>query len=181
MSGKRKFEDAAKEIDAGLGGLFGTLSDAISEVAKRLDEGGAGAVQRDFSFNTSKGPVRAQAGVRLRMGGVDVGDEGGPDIARPVNPDRPATAAETAAPAARDLAYDLLDDGDAWHLTADLPGVTRDEVALSVEGTTLKVTTSGARVYAGEVDLEAEFSLDGVAVTMRNGVLTLQIPKGSPG
>lgn len=169
----KSFQDAASEIDAGLGGLFGALSDAIGEMAARLEAGSSGAVERDMTFDTEKGPVRAQAGVRLRMGGLDTGSS--TQTPRPVNPDRAKPA--PAKPAARALAYDLFEDEDIWILTADMPGVSRKDVKFEASGTVLNIRTTGARVYEGAADLEDRFDVDAIEATLRNGVLTLRIPK----
>lgn len=179
MSQKKKsFQDAAKEIDAGLGGLFGALSEAIGEMASRLEDGHSGAVERDLTFDTAKGPVRAQAGVRLRMGGLDVGGSDAASRPRPVNPNRTGAKPPAEPAKARVLAYDLFEDDDAWVLTADLPGVARKDVHLSADGPVLTIRTSGARIYEGQADLDVGFDLDAVQSTLRNGILTLRIPKG---
>ena len=62
---------AVDGIDAGLGDILGALGAALTEVIGRLDQDGAGEVRRDFEVETDRGPLRAQAGIRVRMGGVD--------------------------------------------------------------------------------------------------------------
>ncbi|MEM8539119.1 MAG: Hsp20/alpha crystallin family protein [Pseudomonadota bacterium] len=182
MSGKKKdFEDAKAQIEANLGGLFGALGDAIGEMVTRLEDGKSGAVERNLSFDTDKGPVRAQAGVRLRMGGLDVGTTGtdSQPAPKPINPQRKRTASAPAAqPQERPLAYDLLSDEDGWTLTADVPGVDADDLKLDQVESTLRITTGGARAYRADVALDGPFDLADVTTTLRNGILTLHIPKG---
>lgn len=168
---KKRFERAAEEINLNLGGLFGSLGDALNEMVSRLEDGKSGSVQRDHVFETPKGPVRAQTGIRVRMGGLDAG--AAPKPARPINPDR-KTPAQTAP---RDLAYDLLDDDDGWLLTADLPGVTLKEVVLDASPEGLTITTTGKRSYRAEVALTGGFALADIKINLRNGILELKIPK----
>lgn len=171
---KKSFQTAAKQIDEGLGGLFGALNEALGEMVARLEDGTSGAVERDLTFDTEKGPVRAQAGVRLRMGGMDVNTA--TSAPKPVNPGR--TKPKAPDPVPRTLSYDIFEDEDAWVLTADLPGVSRKDVQLTAEKTRLQIKTNGARQYAGSVDLETTFDVESITPTLRNGILTLRIPKG---
>lgn len=173
---KKAFEDAAKDIDAGLAGLFGALNDAIGDVMARLDDGTSGTVEHDHTFETPKGPVRAQAGIRLRMGGMEVNTAGAEP--KPVNPKRPR-AAPAPASSPRGLSYEIIADEDVWVLTADVPGVSRKDVQLSQDRTVLKISTTGQRRYATDADLEGEFAVEEVQTSLRNGILTLRIPRGA--
>ena len=172
---KKKLKDTAQEIDIGLNGLLGELGDAIGDMVSRLEEGNSGAVSRDHVFETEKGPIRAHAGVRLRMGGLDVG-ETSQARPKPVNPNRSAPT-RSNPPKPKVLHYDVFEERDAWIFAADLPGVARDELVLSHEGTQLDLKTTGARLFTATVDLDGAFDFDGIERRLHNGVLTLTIPK----
>ncbi len=170
---RSRVEDAAKEIDDGLGALFGTLSAAIGEMVNRIEDGNTGTVARDHVFETSKGPVRAHAGIRLRMGGLEQDVAAATPV--PVNPDRPQTPRKN--PPGKPIAYEVLEDDDHWMLTADLPGVSIGDLNIGQNGRTLEIQTSGARRYEGRIDLETDFSIEDIDQTLRNGILTLRIRK----
>lgn len=172
---KKKLREAAHEIDVGLNGLLGALGDAIGDMVSKLEEGNSGAVSRDHVFETEKGPIRAHAGVRLRMGGLDVGDTS-QATPKPVNPNR-AAAKPPNTPKPKALQYDVFEEREAWIFAADLPGVAQEELLLSHEGTRLELTTTGARLFTASVDLESAFDFDGIETRLHNGVLTLTIPK----
>lgn len=176
---KKKVQQAAQDIDLGLNGLFGALGDAIGGIVSKLEEGNSGAVVRDHVFGTEKGPVRAHAGVRVQMGGLDVGGTDRTKNPKPINPGRAKPCKHTSSekPPAKDLEYDLFEDNDAWIFTSDLPGVARKEVSLKQDGRILQLITTGPRHFQARVELDKEFDLDGIETHLRNGVLTLSIPK----
>ncbi len=172
-----KANRAAEDINLGLNTLFGALGDAIGDMVSRLEDGKGGTISRDHEIQTPKGPIRAHAGVRLRMGGMNVGETVKPEAAKPVNPNRNAPQ-DAKPPAAKSLSYDIFEEDDGWVLSADLPGVQREEFTLKRHESSLHLSTSGTRRYEAEVNLERPFDLDGIEVRLHNGVLSLQIPKG---
>ncbi|MDX8348472.1 Hsp20/alpha crystallin family protein [Cognatiyoonia sp. IB215446] len=171
---KKGFERAGSSIDDGLNTLFETLNDALTAMLSRIEEGQTGAIHRDQVFETSKGPIRAHAGIKLRMGGMDTIDT--PDQPHPINPDRGSSKQD--GPKAKPIVYDVMDDNDEWVITADLPGVTTEELKLSKEDATLCIATTGVRSYSGRVDLNGPFSLSNVSSGIRNGILMLRVNKG---
>lgn len=182
MSDKRHSTSGKKrqDIDAGLNGLFDALGQAIGEIASKLEDGKSGAISRDHVFETEKGPMRAHAGIRLRMGGLEVGDGSAPKP-QPVNRN-PAktptvTPSPTATPETMPLSHDLFEDHDTWVLTADMPGVLRKEIKMLRDGPDLILRTNGARRYHAQIHLSDDFELSQISVSLRNGILALKIPK----
>lgn len=172
---KNKRGSTTQDIDLGLNGLFGALGDAIGEMISRLEEGNSGAVTRDHVFDTDKGPVRAHAGVRLQIGGLEIGGSRKNPTPEVFNPSR-----EKSKPTeknVRSLEYDLFEESKGWVFTADVPGVARKNLQLTKDGTRLKLETSGTRMFSAAMDLGKPFDLKGVVTHLNNGVLTLNIPK----
>lgn len=182
MSDKRQstFDKRGQDIDAGLNGLFDALGQAIGEIASKLEDGKSGAISRDHVFETEKGPMRAHAGIRLRMGGLEVGGGDAPKP-QPVNRKRATTSADASVPTTNrepmPLSHDLFEDRDAWMLTADMPGVSRKELHVSRDGPHLILRTNGARQYQATIHLSDDFDLAQISVSLRNGILALKIPK----
>jgi len=85
--------------------------------------------------------------------------------------------------------HELRPTTDGYTLTVDLPGVQKDEVGLTLEGTSLFMTapcksiTEKRRRHAKELNYIIEISLPGdvdtktVKATMRNGLLRLEMKK----
>lgn len=182
MSNKRNstFSKKGEQIDAGLDSLFSALGQAIGEIASKLEDGKSGTIARDHVFETDKGPMRAHAGIRLRMGGMDV-DTSSAAAPKPVNrPPRTERAETTKPPAAAApvaLSYDLFEQDEAWILTADMPGVDLEELTLSQVGSDLVLMTSGKRKYTAEIQVSDAFDVGQITTTLRNGILALTIPK----
>lgn len=93
------------------------------------------------------------------------------------------------------LAVDLVERDDAFVVTVDLPGFDRDEVDVDVTDHTLRIvaeheeeTEASEETYLRRerrqasqrrsVRLPAEVDPDAVEARMRNGVLTVTLPKG---
>lgn len=178
MSDKKKegVKDAFEQIDLKLDGLLGNLGEALSGMMETLEKGQSGALNRDFTFETPKGPARVHTGVRMRVGGLNVG-QGQEADPQPVNPKRPKPAAKAPSePVPKTFDYDLFEDGSGWRLIADLPGVARSELSWDVQDGGLLVRTNGTRRYLAEIEFEGVVVPDGIEATLENGVLDMHIP-----
>jgi HSP20 family protein len=105
--------------------------------------------------------------------------------------EREATREYNAAPLVP--AVDIVEDGEAILVTADLPGVTREELSIGVEGDTLTVEGSvslgesgGMQSVYAEVRvprykrsfvLGRDLDTENIGASLQHGVLTLRIPK----
>jgi len=105
------------------------------------------------------------------------------------------TKNETKAPVTRTVTprYDVRETGDAYVITALVPGVDRSSLETTVDGETLTVT--GRRTftvpegwtavhreiaqsdYQLVLDLDRRFNRDGIKAELSQGVLTLTLPK----
>ncbi len=177
MKGPRKPAggDARGDIDLKLGNLLGELGSALSEMIDRLDQGTTGEIRRDREFTTERGPVRAQAGIRIRLAGTEVplkrnaaAPAATPDAAAP--PPRAATA-----PAPRPIQAEVVDDGRVWRLTAELPGAAREDLDLAVEEGHLLITArTRTRSFADRVALPASTGIADLRVSLQNGILEIE-------
>ena len=175
--------DPIGEIGAGFEGLMSALGAVVSEISERLEAGEAREVHKSFEWDTGKGPVRAEAGFRMRFadqvhGGRDAGER---RVAEPVNT---ATSRTKAAdpnppqPPARPIDFEIVVDGNAWRLNADIPGVEESELRLSEDAGMLVIETTGARRYACRCPMPEGVRADALSVSLRNGILELATPGG---
>lgn len=104
------------------------------------------------------------------------------------------TPARNAAPVAPLVPpVDIFEDADGITLKADLPGVAKDGLAIGVEGETLTIEGSvdldapatmtdvyaeiGVARYKRTFELARDLDTDRIDANLKNGVLTLRIPK----
>jgi len=102
------------------------------------------------------------------------------------------------APAVSRARMDVVDKGEAFEVKLDLPGVKKDDIQVSVEGSRIAIsaeakdsreTRDGDKVlyserfvssYARSFELPAEVTEEGADARFENGVLTLTLPKRAP-
>ena len=73
-------------------------------------------------------------------------------------------------------------DEQAWKLSLDVPGVTREQLAITVDGTVVSVKTvaEAPRQFQAAYELPAEIDADATAAKLENGVLELTLGKKKP-
>ena len=76
-------------------------------------------------------------------------------------------------------AADVFESDDAVRIVLDVPGVSADEVELTVEADELRLVTSGSRRYHRTFRLADTIDTDGIEATVANGLLTLDLPKAA--
>lgn len=185
---QRTDDDPLAEIARGLEGLMGQFGAALGEAMSRLGEGEGSESRHSRVFDTGKGPVRAEIGLRVRgLGDAGPADGFRPRTRRPAQPgpasasSGPAAAKATGTDAAADdpprsVVLTGYADRGGWTLAADLPGVEPEDVGLSVTGGTLHLTTGGARRYRGSADLPPGLDTGAMTMTLRNGILSVRFP-----
>ena len=92
-------------------------------------------------------------------------------------------------------AVDIVDRGDHLELSADMPGVSENDVAVSVEGSMLTLEgqvhvlePQGTPLYREfgfgdfyrRFELGSEIDVDHIEANMKNGQLRLRLPKAQP-
>ncbi|MCU0951954.1 MAG: Hsp20/alpha crystallin family protein [Burkholderiaceae bacterium] len=98
-------------------------------------------------------------------------------------------------PAAVRARMDVIEKGDRYEVLVDLPGVTKEDIQVNVEGARVSITAEtrsqrdtrdGERLlhseryaasYARSFELPAEVTDDGAEASFENGVLKLALPK----
>lgn len=115
---------------------------------------------------------------------------------------RPSATAGTAArfQHARMIPVDVHDSADQYRITADLPGIQKDAIELTVDGSRVVLSATSAVVenaeqlgpiktlvaerFAGKwrrtIELPEELDDERVSATLKDGVLELLLPKKTP-
>jgi HSP20 family protein len=69
---------------------------------------------------------------------------------------------------------------DGWVVTARLPGVAAEEVAIDVDNAELTIHAAGAGGFRYCVSIPADVDVDTIYSTMDHGLLTVLLPCGRP-
>lgn len=71
---------------------------------------------------------------------------------------------------------------DAWTVSLDVPGVSREQLTIDVDGTVVRVATvqDAPRQYKAAYELPAEIDAEATSAKLENGVLTLTLAKKKP-
>ena len=71
---------------------------------------------------------------------------------------------------------------EAWTVSLDLPGVTREQLTIAVDGAVVRVQTvkDAPRQYEAAYELPAEIDAEATSAKLENGVLTLALAKKKP-
>ena len=195
---RRKVDETISELDLRLDGLLGKLGRSLGEMIERLDGGEAQEVRRSHEVETPRGPLRAEAGLRVRFTATGAAPEPAERARRrspkpssappPVDPEPPAprprhqAAASADGPEARTPEAESYVDKGHWHLCADLPGATLPEIDVQVLPAheaggprRLVLRSEGARRYAAERELPTAADPSNMDIALRNGVLVISM------
>ena len=87
----------------------------------------------------------------------------------------------TELPGSREPLVDVQETDDEVQITAEVPGVKKEDIDLEVTGNTLIIKVdSKDRKYYKEIELPAEVDPDSASASYNNGVLDIQLKKVRP-
>jgi HSP20 family molecular chaperone IbpA len=73
-------------------------------------------------------------------------------------------------------------DDTAFHITLDIPGIAREQLAISIEGAVVRIFSreGAARQYRAAYELPQEIDAGSSQAKLENGVLSLKLTKKIP-
>ncbi|KAJ0267316.1 Alpha crystallin/Hsp20 domain-containing protein [Hirschfeldia incana] len=99
-------------------------------------------------------------------------------VVRPLKDEGPLVVATAGR-----LGWVVTEKGNALHVRIDMPGLSREDVKLSLKQDTLVIKGENqeegeGRKYSSRIELpEEEYKADEIKVEMKNGVLKVVVPK----
>lgn len=158
--------------DPEFGGLFRGLGDFVSLLGK-LAEAGEKHIERQGEFRVKGLGDRGRGvyGFSIRSG---IGG-GGPRV-EPFGNVRSSDEGLVVDPV-REPLVDVFDEGSEIVVTAELPGVSENDIVVRVDGDMLVIETNGARRYVKEVLLPVATSAKTHARSYNNGMLEIRVKK----
>jgi HSP20 family molecular chaperone IbpA len=78
--------------------------------------------------------------------------------------------------------FEIRQDDKAWTVSLDLPGLAREDLGITIEGTVVKIETrkEARRQFKAAYELPQEIDVDATSARLENGVLTLTLAKKVP-
>ncbi|RLF47430.1 MAG: Hsp20/alpha crystallin family protein [Thermoplasmata archaeon] len=108
---------------------------------------------------------------------IRIGPDGKPEVREFGNvPTRPGITEEVREPL-----VDVIEGDDKISVTAEVPGVKKEDIDLEITDNTLKIKVDTKdRKYYKEVELPAEVDPNSAKATYQNGVLDVELKKLKP-
>jgi HSP20 family protein len=78
--------------------------------------------------------------------------------------------------------FEVEQDEKAWNLSIDMPGVVREDLAISIEGSIVRIETraEAKRQYKAAYELAEAIDAEATTAKLENGVLSLSLAKKKP-
>ena len=78
--------------------------------------------------------------------------------------------------------FNVEQDDKAWTVTLDVPGIAREELSISIEGTIVRIDTKAEakRKFKAAYELPQDIDAEASGAKLENGVLTLSLAKKVP-
>jgi HSP20 family protein len=154
--------------------------EALSEIGRRLLNlvgsvettlrHGEQSRTRAFTISTMGGRLRGGAGYSARLGLDRERSDRPPPRPRPPSP-------EPEVDASAETLIDVFDEPNEILVTAELRGVTADEVSARVEGSELRIEVTGSRRLHKTVHLPRNVGHATPVLRVTNGIVEIRIPK----
>jgi len=158
-------------IEGGLGGILKGLGD-LAEKLQELEE--RGEISRTGNIGGDGDKVRGIYGFTVKLG---LGEQG-PRIEPFGNIRRDARSGKTEVQEVREPMVDVFDEDHHLLVLAELPGISRQDVKIELEGDLLTIVAEHQdKKYRKEVLLPRVVSKETMQVSCNNGVLEIKWPK----
>jgi len=146
-----------------LGGLLKGFGDFIEQIAQVVDEED-GEIHKSGEFTIGESELqRGMYGVS-----VSVNRGGVPEIRK---------FGKKISSEVREPLIDIIEEKDAYHIVAEIPGVRESEISILVEDKQVTLSAGhGERVYSKIVELEHTITGD-PSWTYNNGILEITLEK----
>jgi HSP20 family protein len=164
----------AVDAVASLGGPLGKFLSKIAAAAEALAATDAATVRDAGSIPFTLGGKEGRAvfGYTIRSGLDGLRAEPFGNVAT-------ATAAPgrgtKPGPAARAPIVDVFQDDADLHIVAELPGVSAEDIACTLQAGQLRIVTTGAHVYSKTIELPCAVDATSLQQSCRNGILEVRL------
>ena len=170
--GEQAKKQAEFLVDLGFGGLFKGVTDLVGQISNTVESLKVEGDEQSGEF-TIKGlgdEAKGVYGFSIRTAG------GGKTRVEPFGNMRSTEKGPEVADA-REPLVDVFDEENEVLITAELPGVSEDQIEVVIEEDILTLQTSGDRKYAKEMLLPGAVDRNSLTKKYNNGILEIRIAK----
>ena len=169
MTKKHNEKTSEGGIELGLGGIlkgFGDLVEKLGDLAKTGEQ-----LSRTGEIHGAGKEVKGIYGFTVKVG---LGDDG-PRIEPFGNIRKDRESGHTVVQEVREPVVDVFEEEDHVLVVAEMPGVSVDDVKITVEDDLLTISAErGEKKYRKEVTLPASATREKAQVTCNNGVVEIK-------
>ncbi|MGA2031772.1 MAG: Hsp20/alpha crystallin family protein [Thermoguttaceae bacterium] len=175
--GKSPHADApAADVNFNLGGLLGKFGGVVEKLVDLAERGEQFARSGEISGLDPKGKLRGVYGVSIRTG---LGDHGQREVTvEPFGNVRQQPSGQTVFEDVREPLVDVHPEEDHVLVLAEIPGVSKKDVQLHLDGTQLTIEAQrGEKRYRKEVVLPVACAAENMRWECINGILRIRLGK----
>jgi len=169
MKKKQNDEASPLNFEGGIGGIFKGLGDLVERL-KELQESGETLSQSGELRGQGK-EVKGMYGFTVKVG---LGDDK-PRVEPFGNIRKDKESGRTVVQEVREPMVDIFEEDAYVLVVAEMPGVTPDDVKLTIDGDVLTIdAVHGAAKYHKEVLLPLNTTLEKIQVSGKNGIVEIK-------
>lgn len=176
------------EMDAllGLGGMLGGFTQFLNQLGNLAEKGEQlkRATQNDGSTPNNK--VSTSFGYTVKFGGESFGGSSTNETfsseqhvtPRQTTTNQPASGTPSTRPvqSVREPVVDTFDEGTHFLIVAEMPGISRENIELNINGTTGLLSGSNSLTrYEKQIEIPASANPEKVSIATNNGIVEIRI------
>jgi HSP20 family protein len=169
---KRKGREDAEGGQSNFGGIFKGLADLIDKLGDLAEKGEE--LRKTGEFQGDSQDIKGVYGFSVKVGLGDKGEKG--IRVEPFgNVRKDARTGETGVQEIREPVVDVFEEKDYTLVVAEIPGVSVDDVQLTVKDDLLTIYAEKAdKKYRKEILLPRSYPRDKMTITCNNGILEIK-------
>jgi HSP20 family protein len=172
MFKKRDEKKSEGGFESGLGGILKGLGDLVEKLGELSESGGE--LSRTGEIHGAGKELKGIYGFTIKSG---IGGDG-PRIEPFGNIRKDRDSGRSVVQEVREPVVDLFEEEDHVSIVAEMPGISVEDVQITVEDDLLTITAAhGEKKYRKEVLLPASYAREKMQVTCNQGVVEIKCVK----
>jgi HSP20 family protein len=172
---KRKDREFTEEANSSFGGIFKGLADLIDKLGDLAEKGEE--LRKAGEFQGESKDIKGVYGFSVKVGLGEKGEKG-IKVEPFGNVRKDARSGETKVQEIREPVVDVFEEKGYTLVVAEIPGISADDVQLSVQDDLLTIYAEKAdKKYRKEILLPRSYPREKMTITCNNGILEIKCVK----